>query len=127
MSISPATRGRLAFLAVVGTLSGMSWCIAVMSWLCTFGWVWRLLGATRSCLASAGLAGRGHCWLCGMSRAFLAIWQGRFDAALSYNPHSLVLFGFMLLACVSIGLLWLPSRRNFRSETHLNHGAPTLP
>jgi hypothetical protein len=48
-------------------------------------------------MVTLGLAGRGHCWLCGMSHAFRAIWRGDFAEAVSYNSHSCVVFSVLIV------------------------------
>ena len=106
MSLSPVQARRIAVRTVVATVSGMGWCLAVVSGLSTFDGVWRFIGAAQSSLVDAGLAGRQHCWLCGMSRAFRALWQGRPEAALLYNPNSPALFSLMLVLCASPAILW---------------------
>ncbi len=111
MSLAPDEQRRITIRAVIGTLGGMGWSLAVVSAASVWDPVWRLLGATQSCLVNGGLAGGQHCPLCGMSHAFRALWQGHLSAALIYNANSVALFSVMLLACASIVLLWLPPAR----------------
>ena len=106
--MSAPTKWRLAWQTVLATYSGICWLVAGVSWLATFDWFWRLLGATQCRLSEVGLAGQGHCWLCGMSRGFRAIWHGRFAEALTYNPHSVALFAIMLVGCVYGASLLFP-------------------
>ncbi len=111
MSLAPAEQRQLTTRAVLGTFAGMGWSLALVSAASVWEPVWRLLGATQSCLVNGGLAGRQHCPLCGMSHAFRALWQGHLSAALLYNPNSVALFSVMLVACASVALLWLPPAR----------------
>jgi hypothetical protein len=116
----PPSRRILAVKTVVATFSGMAWSLALGSWLCTFDWAWNLYHALKGVLATLGVAGQGHCWLCGMSHAFRAIWRGRFAEAAADNSHALVLFALMAAFCASVALLLNPLsmvRRLFRSRT----------
>ena len=93
---------QLALCTILATYSGICVFIAVTSWLDTYVyWVRRLIDGTRSKLVECRLAGQGHCWLCGMSHAFRAIWRGRIAEALNYNPHSVALFSVMVIGCMS--------------------------
>ena len=103
---------KLAIRTVVATLSGISWVLAAVSLLGSTTFLWHAYESFQHLLLRAGLAGRGHCWLCGMSHSFRSIWHGDFDAAISHNPHSLALFAYMLVGCASVGMLWMPSLRN---------------
>ena len=103
---------RLSIRTVVATLSGISWLFAATSLVVSITFLWRTYQATQLLLVRAGLAGRGHCWLCGMSHSFRCIWHGDLHAAASHNPHSLALFASMLLGCASIATLWIPPLQN---------------
>jgi len=105
--IVTSTRKReLTVRAVLGSISGIAWSVAILSWLNTFEWAWQAYLNVRTFLTKAGLAGRGHCWLCGDSHAFRCIWRGEFRAAMSYNHYSVLLFVVMVMVCLSVGFLF---------------------
>jgi hypothetical protein len=113
------SRRTLAIKTVVATFSGMAWALALGSWLCTFDWAWNFYHAVKGVLVTLGVAGKGHCWLCGMSHAFRAIWQGRLGEAAADNPRALGLFAVMVVLCASAALLPAPMMkpgRMFRSR-----------
>jgi hypothetical protein len=120
------SRRNLAVKTVLATFSGMAWVLALGSWLCTFDWAWNFYHVVKRVLVALGVAGKGHCWLCGMSHAFRAIWQGRLDEAVADNPRALGLFAVMAVLCASAVLLLEPItklRQAFRPRAVL----PPLP
>ena len=76
--------------------------MAAVSWIAQFDLVWTDLEALQRYLSVHEIAGHGHCWLCGMSRAFRAIWGGHFRQATEYNAYSLVLFAIVVLGCTVV-------------------------
>jgi hypothetical protein len=106
-------RRDLAIKTVVATISGMAWALALGSWLCTFDWAWSLYHEMKRLFVALGVAGQGHCWLCGMSHAFRAIWQDRIAEAVVDNPHALGLFILMVALCAS-GIVLLNPVGRFR-------------
>ncbi len=111
------SRRDLAVKTVVATFSGIAWALALGSWLCTFYWAWNFYHAVKQVLVTLGVAGKGHCRLCGMSHAFHALWLGRLGEAAADNPHALGLFVVMVALCASAVLLLEPGtklRRIFR-------------
>jgi len=93
-------RRRLAVRTVLATFSAGCSCVAVASWLARFDWGWSGLQEVQWWINRHGLAGQGHCWLCGMSRAFRSIWRGDIHQAVIYNAHSVTLFTFVLIGCI---------------------------
>ena len=92
---------KLAFHTAVSTFSGSALALLLVSLAATNNEVWNGLGVIQGSLKSCSLAGQGHCWLCGMSHAFRAIWAGNVKGALEYNPRSIKLFS----AVATIGII----------------------
>lgn len=96
---------RLAALSAAGAFCASSWILAVVSLSAVYEPVWSFFGQFQSRLHDLGLAGHGHSYLKGMSRAFRCLWQGQVEQAICYNRGSVSLFGFMIFSCVVIPLL----------------------
>lgn len=122
--MSPKVKRQLAWQTGLATYSGICWLLALASWLATFGCIWRLFNATQHRLAEAGLACQGHCWLCGMSRGFRAIWGGRFAEAVAYNHYSVLLFAGMVIGCIYDVCLFVVFSRKLRRSTYATYKSP---
>ena len=119
MSLTVEARRRIIWRTLIATVSGMGWCLALASSLSVFSGGWRLIQGVRAGFVRAGLAGQGHCWLCGMSHAFRALWLGHLQEAMAYNSRAVALFSVMIAMCASILLLWLPLPVRKRRQTGL--------
>jgi hypothetical protein len=97
---------RLAVDTLITTVSGLCLGLAVVSFAAQHPLIWT--GLTHIPRWWSGLVPVPHarCWLCGMSRAFVALWQGDFSAAAAFNPHALWVFGAMLGGIALGGLHW---------------------
>jgi len=110
---------RILAARTVGlTCGGLAWSLALTSWLCTFEWSWNLRGAIQAHLRGLGVAGHGHCWLCGMSHAFRSLWKGDFREAVEFNPHAPIVFGLMIVGCLSVFCFGSPIRGLFRKASY---------
>lgn len=105
-------KARIALLSILIALGTICWSLALVSLATTQEPVWRLITHIKTQLHQVGLAGQEYCWLCGMSRAFRALWQGDLNTANRLNPNSVWLFELMLSGCAisSVGS-WISWRR----------------
>lgn len=74
------------------------WGVAVISLLATQGWMWEFLGAIQRAFGETHQLA-SPCWLCGMSRAFRAIWQGDLAEAARLNVNAIPLFYTVIVGC----------------------------
>ncbi len=95
--------GKLAAKTIIATLSFNCWLLAVISFLANQNWMSRSIHTLQAGIVSTGpfAHGQQQCWLCGMSRSFKSIWQGKFDQAMHYNSNSVWLFSLMILGCLA--------------------------
>jgi len=98
---------RLVTDTLVGALAAACLLLALVSWSAQSAPVWNLLGDMQQRFASLAPAHEHRCWLCGMSRAFVALWRGEMASASALNPNAAPVFGAML-AGVAVGVVyWL--------------------
>lgn len=87
-------------MSIAGGFSACCWILAIVSFSAIYDPIWEAIGLFQSRLHDIGLAGHGHSYLQGMSRAFRSIWQGEIEQAILYNPGSPYLFSIMVLGCL---------------------------
>jgi hypothetical protein len=98
---------RLVVDTLVSSLAGACLLLALVSWAAQLPAVWGMLSGMQRAFASLAPAHQHKCWLCGMSRAFVALWRGDAVEATMLNPNAPWLFGAMLSG-VAMGLVyWL--------------------
>lgn len=81
--------------------------LTLISWAAQVPEVWGLLGKVQHALSSLAAAHQRPCCLCGMSRAFVALWRGDVASASPLNPNAPWLFGTMLAGVGAGTAYWI--------------------
>lgn len=95
-----------AGLILLSSASAMCMLLLIISGLATYEWMWSIISSLQAELNGIYTNPQHSCWLCGMSRAFRAIWNGKTEYAIMLNPYSLHLFRAMIAGCVIGPALW---------------------
>ena len=95
-----------ATLIVLSSASAMCILLSIVLGLAAYEWMWRIISSVQTKLGGLYADPQHNCWLCGMSRAFRAIWNGSIEHALTLNPYSLYLFWSMIAGCITGPVLW---------------------
>jgi hypothetical protein len=109
---------------LVWTGFGLSLGLAVASFAAQHEVVWRGLSEARNFFERLRPFPHERCWFCGMSRAFVALWQGDLAAASALNPHAVYLFGAMLAGLALGPLHWgfrVAGKRFFNAKVEVAH------
>ncbi|MFC1452087.1 DUF2752 domain-containing protein [Verrucomicrobiota bacterium] len=103
--------------SLVGAWAGIMLMLAAASFCARYQPVWRSMEAARRLLSpSVVQCAEHHCPLCGMSRAFVALWRGDLGTAESLNPRAKPLFCLMLLSILVGPVYWVARAVTFRTR-----------